>query len=342
MGRRAPFQGRAPPAKVPTAAQAKPQTPRPRRQLGKAYNGLTAPAPVQQRCAGNARRGTGSKRPVLGEPRLAELPREGSPASASSDGKRKRRRHRAPSSEKSAPPQRSSDSDDRDEEEQLAAKSGGEDDKGQNEPPDGEASGDDCSKSDEHSNSGREQESCPSCDWGDDEADPKEELPVDATGRQAKEANDLPPNGVAEAPALAEPKEGAGSQEELGKPETALPGKEQAPSAVLGASNLTSPPAASAGSTGPPSGGAAPAMIDVTLSFGDRKKKVRHMGSTRIGEFVSLQRPTQVPQQQEVFIVDSTGTEIGEDIPLSVLAASRPVADGPLELGMRLRRTDDW
>jgi len=87
-------------------------------------------------------------------------------------------------------------------------------------------------------------------------------------------------------------------------------------------------------------------IIDVELCFQNRRKRVRHMGSTRIGEIVDLHRATHLARKP-LIVVDTAGFEIGRDIPLVVLATRKQIPgsslssspQGILELVLR---ADDW
>lgn len=80
-------------------------------------------------------------------------------------------------------------------------------------------------------------------------------------------------------------------------------------------------------------------IIDVALNFNGRKKRVRHLDCTRVGQLAELHLSNQA-SQKAIVVVDSQGFEIGKELTLGVLMRQLGLAHGGLlELTLQI---DDW
>jgi len=103
------------------------------------------------------------------------------------------------------------------------------------------------------------------------------------------------------------------------------------PSASWG--QCTSTP--NAGALSPLSTAPAGEIVDVALSFQGRRKLVRHVSSTRVGDVLEL-HPGLRAARQRLVVVDSQGFEIGREMPLGLLSRQTSTL---LELTLQV---DEW
>merc|ERR1712048_453048 len=82
--------------------------------------------------------------------------------------------------------------------------------------------------------------------------------------------------------------------------------------------------------------------VSVSLSFKGRKKLVKHLGCTMVGDIIKLHLPQGGAQQPAVVVVDRQGFEIGKEMPLNVLVQMQGIdvaAGALLELSIQ---TDEF
>lgn len=81
-------------------------------------------------------------------------------------------------------------------------------------------------------------------------------------------------------------------------------------------------------------------IICVALNFGGRKKMVRHLESTYVGQLAELHLGHQnVDKRKPTVVTDSEGFEVGKELTLGVIARTVGERDGILELTMKV---DEW
>lgn len=79
-------------------------------------------------------------------------------------------------------------------------------------------------------------------------------------------------------------------------------------------------------------------IIAVALHFGGRKKMVRHLEGTFVGQLAELHLGHQ-NKKKPVVVTDSEGFEVGKELTLGVIARMVGTRDGILELTMKV---DEW
>lgn len=82
--------------------------------------------------------------------------------------------------------------------------------------------------------------------------------------------------------------------------------------------------------------------MDLALSYQGRRKLVRHLSTTRVGEIIELQPSLAQATGKPLVAIDAEGFEIGREMPLSFLVrepGQNNAGNGLLELTVR---ADDW
>lgn len=78
-------------------------------------------------------------------------------------------------------------------------------------------------------------------------------------------------------------------------------------------------------------------IVCVALHFGGRKKMVRHLESTYVGQLPELHLGNQ--KREPVVVTDREGFEVGKELTLGIIARTVGECDGILELTMKI---DEW
>lgn len=88
-------------------------------------------------------------------------------------------------------------------------------------------------------------------------------------------------------------------------------------------------------------------LIHVGITFRGRRKVVRHLSSTRVGELVELHPTLLMMERRRLAVVDAAGVEVGGELPLGFLlrqgahAAGARALSGGVVLELEVR-PDDW
>jgi len=88
-----------------------------------------------------------------------------------------------------------------------------------------------------------------------------------------------------------------------------------------------------------PCGEALGDMVPIGLNYLGRRKLVRHLGSTAIGDIIPDRIRTAA---QRLVVVDREGFEVGRDVPLGVLARQSGMACPTSKLLELTIQTDEW